>query len=200
MVWRGREAAARGKEKKRLGALAAAVVTLREGLRPHNTDQYAEAAALLGSTGDGAAASGRNVEFPLGSGDPGNSDSIASDAQANSEAGSLGGNGGGVGWDDGERGLALRREGLEQLLGPASGGLSDRQAAQLAARRSALMLSPEGTAITARKVNNTAAPICCSQWPLSSFAHGISEHHSTDMPTRIVGLRTVCQSSCYRLM
>lgn len=177
-MWRGREAAARGKEKKRLGALAAAVVTLREGLRPHNTDQYAEAAALLGSGSDGATASGRNAEVPLGAGGPSSSDSVACDAQADSEAGSLAGDdGGGVGWDDGERGLALRREGLEQLLGPAPGGLTDSQAAQLAARRSALVLSPEGTALTARKVNNIAAPICCSTslttrpWNIGSSQH-----------------------------
>ena len=158
-MWRGREAAAKGKEKKRLGALAVALVTLREGLRPHNTHQYAEAAALLDSSSDGANASGRIRELGMGSGGPSNSDSVASDAQADSKAGSLGGDGGGVGWGDGERGLALRQEGLEQLLGPASGGLSDRQAAQLAARRSALMLSPEGTALTAKKVSNIAAPI-----------------------------------------
>lgn len=169
-----RESAASGEEQVQLGALAAAVVAVREGLQPVSLEQYTAAAADLAGTanqqpllkngaGQSTISSSHSIsedsvqeELPekesSGSGGVGTS-SIAS--RASLERVALASPGESHPPDTISSGRVepqQQQEALRQLLGPSSEGLTDAQATEIAARRAALALSPEGTELAARQV------------------------------------------------
>ncbi len=62
--WCRRETEAHGQEKVKLGALAAAVIAVREGLRPLTAGEYAAMAEGLGLEGSGAHGDGGDAAAP----------------------------------------------------------------------------------------------------------------------------------------
>lgn len=179
-----RESAASGEEHVQLGALAAAVVAVREGLHPVSLEQYATAATdLAGSAnqqsllnsgaGQNAISSSSNSipedtmqqEFPVGgsseTGGVDTSSAASSTSLERAASASLGGLDSPDTPSSGRESPQQQQEALRQLLGPSSEGLTDAQANEIAARRAALALSPAGTELAARQVGLSVSYALC---------------------------------------
>lgn len=198
-----RESAANGREQAKLGALAAGIVAVREGLRPVSLALYSAAAADLAKYASMWPSPNVNDMSASKADDPpcqhqsvyqrsetqqAAADSLektrdehtSSELDARFHAATFGDTprsfvsgesaAGSSDITPGHQSLELQdtlsaisnggrespqrqQEALRKLLGPSSEGLTDAQTIEIAARRAALALSPQGTELAARQVS-----------------------------------------------